>query len=246
MKARVVPPPMLIDRRAGSAELLLPMQAREVPVELCTLRFGDAAIVGNGEFGPVMIGVERKKIRDLLQSLTSGRLSGHQLPGLVDEYAHRWLLVEGAYRESRDGMIEVPRGHGKPWELIRFKHAALEAYLVTLTMRGGLHVQRTYSQDETASWLAVLWKWWTGKAWAEHRSHLALHQAPDIGLWDKPTLVQRWAAELPGIDSKSAIVAQYFRTPLELAVAGEREWQTIPGIGKGIASRVVRLIQTGE
>lgn len=240
------PAPLLVDRRTGSAELLLPLQARQIPVELCTLRFGDLAIVGNGDTGPVMIGVERKRVRDLLQSLTSGRLSGHQLPGLVDEYAHRWVLVEGAYRESDDGLIEVPRGHGRPWELIRFKYAALEAYLLTLVLRAGVHMHRTYSVDETVAWLGVLWHWWTGKTWQEHRSHLALHRPPDIAIWCKPGLVQRWAAELPGIDSKSVDVAKHFKTPLELAVAGEDQWRKIAGIGKTTAARVVQLIQQGD
>ena len=28
-------------------------------------------------------------------SITSGRLSGHQLPKLISGYAHTWLVVEG-------------------------------------------------------------------------------------------------------------------------------------------------------
>jgi ERCC4-type nuclease len=239
------PQPVYVDSRVGSKDMILPLQQRRVPVELTTLLFGDLAIVGNGADGPVMIGVERKKIRDLLNSLTTGRLSGHQLPGLVEHYAHRWLLVEGIYRESVDGLIEVPCG-GRDWETIRFQWKALEAYLVTLTMRGGLHVQRTYSQAESAGWIEALWRWWTGKDWDEHRSHLALHQPEDAAVWFKPNLVHRWAAQLPGIDEKAAMVARVFKTPLEMALAGETEWRTIPGIGKVTAQRAVKAIQEGK
>lgn len=241
------PSPVYLDRRTGSAELYTPLQARSVPVQLTTLDYGDAAFVGRGPGGDVMVGIERKRIRDLLGSLTSGRLSGHQLPGLNQQYAYRWLLVEGPYRESaRGGLIEVPGAPGKPWETIRFRYAALESYLLTLSLRGGVRLARTYSIEESCGWLDALWRWWTAKAFADHRSHLALHDAAGAGdhaLFHRPTLVQRVAAQLPGIDERAVIVAQRFSTVLELACAGESEWTAIPGIGKTTARRIVQAIQ---
>lgn len=240
------PPPLWLDRRRGSGELFTTLQARAIPVQLTLLEFGDLAVCGNGPHGSgtVLIGVERKRIRDLIQSFTSGRLSGHQLPGIASTYAHSWLVVEGAYRESHDGhgWIEIPRSSGR-WETVRLKYASLESYLLTLTLRGGLHVQRTHSAEETCAWVQQLWKWWTGKEWSEHRSHLALHQAPDQHLFFKPGLVQRVAAQLPGIDQKAAAVAAKFPTVLDMAAAEERTWSEIPGIGKVLAKRLVTAMQ---
>ncbi len=239
------PLPLWLDRRKGSGELYTLLQARHLPVELTLLEFGDLAFCGHSPLGPssVLIGIERKRIRDLLQSFTSGRLSGHQLPGLTETYAHRWLVVEGAYRESADGFLELPRRPGQPWEKVRMLYRAVEAYLLTLTLRGGLHVQRTFSPEETCGWVAQLWAWWTTKAYSEHRSHLALHDAPDHHVFFRPGLVQRVAAQLPGIDQKAVAVAAAFPTVLDMAVASEDVWQTIPGIGKVGAGRLVTALQ---
>jgi ERCC4-type nuclease len=239
------PSPIYIDKRVGSNELYAPLQARGVPVELTTLEFGDCCFIGHGPESPIVVGVERKRITDLLQSMTTGRLSGHQLPGLCESYAFRWLLVEGVYRESRDGLVEIPRKHGT-WELHRVQYAAVQNYLLTLTLRGGLHVQRTYSVQESAAWLEALYAWWTRKAWAEHRSHLALHQAADYAVFVRPTLVQRMAAQLPGIDEKAKDVAVRFHTVADMVAAGEPEWRSIPGIGKVTASRVHRALRTRD
>lgn len=236
-----------LDSRTGSGELFTMLQARRLPVEMTTLRFGDLAFAGHGPRGETMIGIERKKTKDLIQSLTSGRLSGHQLPGLVEDYAYRWLVVEGNYRESPEGLIEVPRGGSKPWELVRFKYIALENYLITLALKGGLHVQRTYSADETVAWTEALYRWWTAKEWKDHRSHLALHQSSDYAVFFPPSLAHRMAAQLPGIDEvRAPLVARHFGTPLTMALAEIREWQQISGIGPTISSRVYKAIRSRE
>jgi len=233
-----------VDRRTGSAELYTPLQARRVPVELTTLEFGDVAFVGHGPQGDILVGVERKRITDLVQSMTSGRLSGHQLPGLVEAYAHRWIVVEGTYRENKHGHLEYPIGRGR-WETARLSYAAVESYLLTLTMRAGVHVQRTYNLEDTAGWLDYLWRWWTKKEWAEHRSHLSSYDPADPGIWSRPTLVHRVAAQLPGIgDEKAAAVAKHFHSVAELVAASEAAWRQIPGVGKVIAQRAVAALRS--
>jgi ERCC4-type nuclease len=244
MKKPVLPP-LLLDDRIGSKELILPLQQKGVPVELTRLRFGDAAIVGNGPAGLTMIGVERKRIRDLLASLMTGRLAGHQLPGLVEEYAHRWIVVEGVYRTNTLGHVEIPKGGGK-WESLRFEGIALDKYLLTLELRGGCGTKRTYNSDETAQFLAAVHSWWSDP-WASHRGHLALHTPPDAMCLVRPSLVRRWAAELPGIGfEKSGAVAERFKTPLALALATEDELRRVDGIGKKIAANAIQAIQGEE
>lgn len=233
--------PIYVDRRTGSVDLYAPLTQCRVPVEITTLAYGDAAWIGHGPGGPILIGVERKRITDLLQSMQTGRLSGHQLPGLCESYAYRWLLVEGLYREGADGCIEIPRG--STWEPVRLLYTALEHYLTTLQLRGGVYLQRTYTIRESAGWLAALWAWWTKKEWAEHRSHLALHHAADTALFDRPTLTHRMAAELPGIDETAARVAEHFHTPYEMVTAEEAQWRSIPGIGKVKAARILKALR---
>jgi ERCC4-type nuclease len=218
--------------------------ARRVPAELTTLRFGDVAIVGHGPDGPITIGVERKRITDLWGSLTSGRLAGHQLTGLIDEYRYRWLLVEGPYREREDGLIEVPQGRGE-WRRLSVLALDLEAWLLTLQLRGGLALWRTWDVHETVRFIAALHQWWT-KPWDEHAGHLALHTPPDSAILTRPKLIVRVAAELPGIGYKKAHrVSRKFQTVQEMANAEEGTWQEIDGIGPTISRAVTLAIQRG-
>jgi ERCC4-type nuclease len=86
-----------IDRRTGSGELL-PLFPKGV-AELGCLEYGDFAWIGKGPEGlPLAIGVERKQIHDLVNSMASGRLQAHQLPGMINTYKISYLVIEGIWR----------------------------------------------------------------------------------------------------------------------------------------------------
>lgn len=236
---------ILIDSRVGSEDMYAPLVQRGVECRLVTLPFGDLSFVGNGAHGPVAIGIERKRIRDLINSLMSGRLQGFQLPGCITQYDHTWLVVEGIWRTNHTtGIVEIPRQGA--WEAVvpRIMGASLNGWLLTVQLRGGLRVHHTGGQYDTADWVRSLYHWWTAKEWEQHRGHLALYQPPDSAIFREPSLVQRVAALLPGIgEEKSTIVERHFDTVLEMACAGASTWQTIPGVGKLIAARAVEALQ---
>ena len=238
----------MVDPRVGSRELGSHFLKSDVAFELTPLTFGDVSFVGEGPTGPCMIGVERKPIRDLVNSLMSQRLNGHQLPGLVQTYDVTWLIIEGIWRANDDtGLIEIPRG--REWVPVesRIEAINLEMWLLTLQMLGGVRVQATYGLKDTARYIAALQQWWTSKTWDEHKGHLALYQPIDRQLFAKPSLLRRWAAELPGIGyEKSKAIETAFGTPYAMAVAEAVQWRTIPGIGKILASRIQRVIHEGE
>jgi ERCC4-type nuclease len=235
---------ILLDRRIGSSDLYQPLRAFGLPVHLTTLDSADVAWLGRG-LGeePVPIGVEIKRIGDLLTSITTGRLSGYQLPKLINEYRHAWLLIEGQYRSGAEGLLETRQGavwapHAlgrSPWT-----YREVEAFLTTLEVRAGVHVRRAWNRGETAALVAMLYQWWTAKGYDEHRAHQAMYSpAMDAGLLYKPSLARRVAAELPGIGiGKSGAVADRFKTVRRLVGASEEEWQEVPGIGKTLAKRI--------
>jgi ERCC4-type nuclease len=243
--------PLQLDRRIGSAELFT-MIAQYIPVELATLPAADAALVGRGPEGvPILIGIERKRISDLLQSVSNGRLVAGQLPELVKQYHEVWLLVEGDYLVDDHGTLLRPGRGGKhtPYMLGPKKYLAqhLYSFLLTLEHCAGVRVHRTRDAAESAAWLASLYKWWTGKAYEDHRSHLRMDRARDAVLLRDLTLVERWAAELPGVGMDRALaVGGYFSTALEMACADEASWREVPGIGKTLAKRIVHDIQEGS
>jgi ERCC4-type nuclease len=239
---------ILLDYRIGSSDLYSPLRSLNVPVEITTLEAGDVAWLGRGpDESLVPCAIEIKRVGDLLQSITSGRLVGEQLPKLIHNYQRVWLLVEGRYRAGADGLVETRQG--PQWAPLisgrgPMTYRAVESFLTTLEVRTGIHLRHTFDREETAVVIAALYSWWTGKAWEEHHAHHALHHPiTDADLLYKPSLRRRIAAELPGIGvGKSAAVADHFPSVRALVEADEIAWTRIPGIGKGLAKKITEAI----
>lgn len=97
---------LLVDDRAGSRDLITLPPVSDL-AELCRLESGDAALVGNGPDGPVLVGVELKSLADLLTSFDNGRLQATQIPAMEVAYDVRWVLYYGRFRCGRDGKLET-------------------------------------------------------------------------------------------------------------------------------------------
>lgn len=243
---------MRVDIRAGSGPLIPLLQRRGVrEVEAAILYAGDIAIDGRGPEGrPISVGIEYKKLGDMLQCIDNGRFVGHQLPAMLDCYEVVWLVVEGIWRENIQGILEAPRG--QTWSPIRSGtgHAmasSLVGFLMTMEQKVGIRVMRTGTQSQTLDWLFHLNKWWTSKSFEEHRAHLAFDNSQALALIQRPTLVRRLAKELPGVGmGKSGPVAHHFPTALDMVAAGPGEWASIEGIGQTMAIRIVKALQEGE
>lgn len=239
---------MRVDTRAGSGPLVPLLQRRGVKgVEAATLLYGDIAIDGNGPEGmPVAVGIEYKRLGDMLQCIDNGRFVGHQLPGMLDCYNVIVLLVEGIWRERSDGLIEVPAG--PTWKPIRsgagFAMASgLVGFLNTMEFKVGIKVMRTGTTSQTVDCLFHMNNWWTKKEWEDHRAHLAFDNSQALALISRPSLVRRVAKELPGVGmGRSGPVARAFTSVVDMAMATVEEWEAIEGIGKTTARRVVQAM----
>jgi ERCC4-type nuclease len=239
-----------IDRRKGSGELLhlFPKGTAQIG----DLPFADFAWVCKGPEGmPLAVGVERKQIHDLVNSMTDGRLQDVQLPGLANSYQVIYLLVEGIWRPSpKDDIIEIFKGrkwcylcHGQR----RYTAKEVEGFINTLDIITGVHIRRSGTKEETASLVNVLHRWWTNKNFEEHRGHLALSNKVTTPLLKRVGLVQKIASQLPGIGwERSGEVAKRFKTPIEMVLADRKDWEGIDGIGKGIAEKVTKSLQEGD
>lgn len=240
---------ILVDPRAGSNELVHPLRAAGLPVEEHTLEFGDVAFLGRGENGTgVYVCVEHKKLPDLVQSLNSDRLVGHQLTGMLGVYDRCYLVVEGDWSVDNTGRIIVPnRKFRSRWELLKGAPAAsvLEQRVMTLETRGGLRIRWTRNQEETIRYVCALYRFWCDRDLDAHRSHLAIH-APDL---DRALLVpvsdeRRVYASFPDISyTRSAAVERHFATVWDAANALEPEWAKVDGIGKTLASKIVKFLR---
>jgi len=244
---------LIVDRRAGSKDLYAPLlQARIKPLELGDLTYGDIHIQGNGPGGcPWNIGIEHKKIPDMIQSIDTGRLVGHQLPGMLDSFNETWIVLEGEWRVGSHGEIMVRRERG--WSSLSGGRSqssmasTLLGFLITVQTRLGVKVWHSTTQEMTVAFLSALNRWWTAKEYDEHRSHLAFDTSSSLTLISKPSLVRRVAKELPGIGwERSGTVARHFGSVIDLATATETEWAEIEGIGKTMAKRIVNAIDGGK
>ena len=238
-----------IDRRKGSAELAPLFDGLHVPYQVEELPFGDFSFVGNGVKGPGLIGVERKRIGDLINSMCDGRLVGHQLPGMFEYFDHSYLIVEGVLRpEPTTGILQqgVEDKRGAMWwkditlGRRRFMWRDLDGFLTTVE-HSRVKVRRTDSSWMTAHTVASIYHWYTHKAWSEHDSLRQLHSVPFpvMTMEDKRNIVRRIAKEFAHIGvEKSLAVAMKFRSVWDMVTADRSEWETIPGIGPGISKRV--------
>jgi len=235
---------IFIDRREGSSDL----QPHIPDSILVDLDFGDAAFEGNGPDGTVQIGVERKVIGDLINSMLSGRLSGHQIPGMLDSYYKSYLIVEGLCRENPEsGQLQVRRGIG--WRDIALGKRIIRArdvfhYLTTLETMTGVSMRKTTGIRGTAAQIIWLSEWW-GKEWEEHRGHIAIHKTPPpAARLSPPSLLVRMAVELPGIGWERAAAAEkYFGSVRAMVNSTKEQWLGIEGIGKATAKAVMEALK---
>lgn len=232
---------LLIDDRVGSKDLHKPLKDAGLPAEIVRLEFADVAFQGKGPGGSALdIGVELKTLSDLVGSLRSGRLAGHQLPGLTKHYDYTWLIVEGMWRHDEAGQVVNYRGKYRGWQPVpgRMSAGELEKQVLTLECCGGLHVRYTNSRRDTVRFLSNLYRWWTDVAVDQHTSHLAVHMAPTIvPVSDFRQAVMRW----PNIGFKtSKSVERIFGGSIRTAGnASVEQWAAVETItDKGQARRL--------
>ena len=245
---------ILIDERVGSKELLPYFQPYDVPVELGHLSFGDFAFWGNGFDGPVLIGLELKNIHDLISSMRSDRLSGHQLPGLFATYAFVVLIVQGIWQCGKGGEVEVAVRGG--WAPLRtgsrpVLYREVDHYLATLEHKRGVVVKYTANAGQTAAYVVSRYKWWNDKEWAKHDYDEAIYNAYDAqavtrrGSFTRRTVgpVELVASQMPGVDKKAYAFGKRFKSVEELAGASVKELCEVEGIGKKGAERIYEWLR---
>ena len=228
---------ILLDDRETDME---PHLARfGLPVTVARLDFGDLAIQScDGR----LIGYERKRLSDLINSMKDRRLSGFQLKGMYSLYDRVELVVEGVWRAGDGGVIEIPNGRAGSWQTLYtqgydrtgISYRQVDSYLYSLTECGGVYVWRTGSTSETAHLYASRYHWWqkqyhlhkahdvlfTNEPSAQRRGAITLHQGD-------PNAVTLLAAQIPGLDAKAWDVGKWFASPYAMVAADDKEWQRV-------------------
>ena len=180
---------ILVDDRAGSIDLIPYLQSHPSapPISSTRLPAGDVAFDGHGPKGinTIFVGIEYKRIHDMMNSIRSGRYSGHQLPELLNYYDQYYLILEGPYREGDDGnlqsfsskdLAQEPRRFQKEhltgrWFTLNinttsqhsFRYTELDHFLCTLESHTPVKIRRSLSIHDTVSQIVSLftqhWEW---------------------------------------------------------------------------------------
>lgn len=171
---------ILVDYREGSKDLIKPLQKRGLPVTEADLDAGDLAFVGRGEGGtPVSIGIEHKKVADLVQSIRTERLQGHQLGKMRAEYFMSYLFIEGELLYDERGRLLRRSRHGRPKVMPgSMGIGELLKRVYVLQLCGGLHPWWSATQRDTVLALEMLYRVWTDTDLDKHKSHIAVYQPP--------------------------------------------------------------------
>lgn len=254
---------LLIDRREEHSDLVTKLRRLGCDAEYTHLDFGDCCFEGwglgsDGSEQRVMVGLERKRLSDLVNCMRDRRLSGHQLRGMRQVYDHLFVVVEDVWRPGDNGEIVTFRGG--QWRAFYtgkspVAYRQVLAYLTTLELVGQVSIRRSSSPDETANQYAALWHWFNAKKWSEHGSIDQIYTTTpgesDAGrrgrramlpVDRKITRLEMIAAQLPGVDSKARDVAKHFGTVRAMASATEKDWLAIKGVGKVTAKEAVRVM----
>lgn len=228
-----------VDYRQGSHELVEPLRAKglevyetETPEEM---PFGDVAFEGRGEKGKrVQIGIEFKKLEELVGALRTERLQGHQAPGMQDAYDFRYLLIEGELTYDKRGRL-LKRVGKRDFRPIAggMGVGELMKRLFVLHLQWGLNPLWTKNRRDTLMTLEMLYRVWTDQDLDEHKSHLGIYQPPRIvPLSDFRQTVS--SPLFPGISvRKSLFVERTFKGSLRRAVnAAAKTWAEIEIVDK--------------
>lgn len=242
---------VIVDKRDGSRQLAY-CEALRDSAQLGTLEFGDVMLTGHGPNPdkPLTVGVEVKSVSDLLSSIETKRLAGHQIPGLVRSYDHSWLLIHGAARPGADNYLEVNR-HGR-WQHFHLGRkpvpwSYLQGFLLTAQLFSPIRVQWVYNEEEAAKWIAVFDKW-LSKKWDRHSALKVFNeagaQAAPPGADPVETQMAKVLAQLPGVGwTRAWNAAKQFESLEEALSAPASEWEKIPKFGPVLAKAVRTAIR---
>lgn len=239
---------ILVDHRRGSIELLRAIANLGVPVAKTELQYGDFAFEGNGPRGSMLIGIERKTLHDMLNSIDTARYSGHQKVGMHLMYGQSFLIVEGRWCPGRPPNFAnfLLEKYGERWLPCRYRtgkvmYSKLYRYLLSVSL-GGVIVLHARDTFECATNIVETYHYFQ-KKWNDHTSLIECQRVALPQLNGKPSLVRLWANDIEDIGVKFSLEAQrLFKTPIKLAQSDESQWMKIKGIGVSKAQQIIREI----
>lgn len=260
--------PVLIDYRTGSKDMDPELYKLGLYSKIVNLKAGDFAFIGNyedesGNPMPINVGIERKRIthstNDLLESIEKNRLSGFQLGNMRDIYTKIYLVVEGSYRASDIGGVEVRNDSNGFWHPAygafanNGGYARIQSFLLHLH-HTGIGIVHTSCAADTARWIKAAYNWWS-KDYVSHfdtdmpyltmESEGRTKSGTAVSYRDMPPgkqLVWVTASGVRGMGAKAALIASSFDTVEELVFADKQTLTDILG-GQALPEKLYNMLR---
>ena len=209
---------LYVDYRQGSAQLAVSLERAGLPVfrdavgKLADLEFGDVTFNGRGLNGVALtIGIEHKTVADLVSSLRTERLQGHQLPGMraanpgeKPRFDFCWLIVEGKFVYDARGMLQRRSG-ARAFRPLGMTVDELMKRVLILHLRGGLNPVFCAERRDTVRWVAACYRALTDKDLDKHLSHLGIYTPPALV---KMSPFRETMRTLPGVGAQVSLAAE--------------------------------------
>lgn len=216
---------ILVDYREGSKELLEPLRKRGLNAVIDDLPT-DLVFIGRGVKGaPLSVGIEHKKVQDLMQSLRTNRLNEQADKMVENDFDVKLLFIQGPQRFDQKGRM-LRRVGRKEWRPIPgIGHGEIIKRLYSLQFCRGLVWQWFESETTCVKAIELLYRSLTDKDLDKHDSFLQPYQAMSIVPMSKR---RKTFCTFPGVQRKvSQAVQDHFGTIRRAVAAGPKEWAAL-------------------
>jgi len=204
---------IIADHREYRSPVARNLTIKDAFVESQQLNTGDYVL-------STRIGVERKTVDDFLQSLIDGKLFD-QISRLRDAYPRPILIIEG------EGLLTKRN----------ISHNAIFGSIVSITVDFGVPIITTKNPLETADLLYIMAK----REQRDEKRPIAVRgEKTPMSLREKQQFI------VEGLPNVSAVLAKRlldrFGSIKDIVNASEEELREVAGIGRGIASEILEIL----
>lgn len=204
---------IIVDHRESRSPVMRFLTQKDITVEPQQLDVGDYIISSR-------IGVERKTVDDFLSSLIEGKLFV-QMKNLRGTFSRPLLLIEG------EGLLTKRN----------ISHKAIFGSFTAIMVDFGIPIITTHDPQETADFLAVM---------AQREQKEGDRAVAIRGEKTARSISEQQQFLVEGLPNVSAVLAQrllqHFGSVRAMANATEEELCQVPGIGKTIASDILKIL----
>ena len=225
-----MPVRIVVDEREKNSSIPDLLRKAGAIIDFAQLKVGDYVVSPE-------TAVERKTVRDLVNSIYDGRLFV-QCSDLITHYQKPLLVVQGNIAE----LAEIPEDMDRDVKKLAERMPLAYDALATVAMEFRIPIIHTPSADQTARLLVTLVNksLWEGKATGPLLRKIKK---------ENPVYIQQLSvlSSVPGVGEKlAARMLEKFRTPARALNASAAELATIPGFGLVRAERVRKVLDSSN